>query len=335
MSRFLEAKYDIPAIRVLIAFEATARLGGVSRAAEELKTSQSAISRYIGQLEAGLGVRVFERRNRGVVLTKRGQDYYLAIQSSLEHLHAAGHRIRSQSTVLTIACTQEISVLFLRPVFARLKRSLARGVGLRILNCDYDILPLVVPTGVDIVFEYSVARNDADSARVLEEEIVPVASPAFASRFERALSEHPRHWCGVPRLEVARRDQCWSTWASWFAPHGCELAQAPVESFENYLHLLDAAANGDGLAIGWNGFVNRFLRSGSLVPLRDDWLATNVGLYAVLTPYGRTNPDARDCIRTLTSLSKESVDVRIPQQFHSHRRSPSRPVPSPHGMLAS
>ena len=129
MSRFLEAKYDIPAIRVLIAVEATARLGGVSRAAEELKTSQSAISRYIGQLEAGLGVRVFERRNRVVVLTNRGADYYVAIQSSLERMHAAGHGIRSQSAVLTIACTQEISVLFLRPVFARLKRSLVRTWG--------------------------------------------------------------------------------------------------------------------------------------------------------------------------------------------------------------
>lgn len=331
----METKFDIPAVNVLIAFEAAARLSGVSRAAEELKTSQSAISRYIRQLEKELGVRVFDRRNRRVALTKQGADYYVAIQSSLERMHAAGHDVRAQQTVLSIACTQEISALFLRSIFARLKRSVARGVGLRILNCDYDMLSLVVPTGVEIVFEYSVARSDADSARVLDEEIVPVASPAFVRRFERVLSEHPRHWRGVPRLEVALRAQRWSTWASWFAAHECGLPPAPVESFENYLHLLDAAANGDGLALGWNGFVNRFLRSGRLVPLRDDWLATNVGLYAVLTPYGRTSPDARDCIRTLALLSKEPVDARISQLTDSLNRSPSRPVPSPRGALAS
>lgn len=331
----MEAKFDIPAVSVLIAFEAAARLGGVTRAAEELKTSQSAISRYIRQLEKELGARVFERRSRGVVLTQQGEDYYVAIQSSLEHMHAAGHGVRAQETVLTIACTQEVSALFLRSVFARLKRSVAGGVGLRILNCDYDTLPVVVPSGVEIVFEYSVARNDADSARVLDEEIVPVASPAFARRFERVLSEHPRHWHGVPRLEVALRGQCWSTWAGWFAANGCGLPQAPVESFENYLHLLDAAADGDGLALGWNGFVNRFLKSGRLVPLRDDWLATQVGLYAVLTPYGRTSQDARDCMMTLASLSKEPVDARIPQSTDSHHRSSARPAPGARTVRAS
>ena len=301
----MDSKFDIPSRSMLIAFESTARLGGMGRAAEELKTSQSAISRYIRQLEAALGVMLFERKARSVNLTGCGENYYIAVQSALECLHAAGHGLRGEPSVLLIGCTQEISVQLLRPIFSKLKRSLPDDVSLRILTCDYDMHPLVVPTGVDIIFKYSVARTDANSVRVINEEIVPVASPAFVSRFERVLSKHPRHWCDVPRLEVALRGESWTTWSSWFAAHDCAPPHAPVELFENYFHLIEAAAKGDGLAIGWNGFVNRDLRTKSLVPLRDEWLATTVGLYAILTAYGCRNPSARGCLRTLASLSKE------------------------------
>ena len=303
-------KFEIPSISTLVAFEATARLGGVSRAAEELKTSQSAVSRYIRNLEMALEVTLFDRRNRRVVLTKRGEDYQVAVRSALESLHAAGRGLRAQTAVLTIGCTQEVSVLLLRPVFSRLKRALPEGVSLRILNCDYDILPLVVPTGVDIVFEYAVSRSGTESARILDEEVVPVASPAFRQRFARVLGEPPRYWTGVPRLELALREQDLATWGDWFASHDCESPQAPVETFENYLHLLEAAVDGDGVAIGWKGFVRSYLESRRLVPLRDEWMTSPIGLYAVLTSQGSRNPNARMCLMELASLGDEIVGGR-------------------------
>ena len=302
------ARFDIPSISTLVAFEATARLGGVRRAAEELNTSQSAVSRYIRHLEGSLKVTLFDRRNRSVVLTKRGEDYHGIVRSALESLHSAGRGLRAQRAVLTIGCTQEVSVLLLSPVFSRLKRALPESVNLRILSCDYDTLALVVPTGVDIVFEYSRARADSESARILEEEIAPVAAPAFRQRFERVLCGHPRHWTGVPRLEVAPRDQGWATWSDWFAAHECDPPQAPVETFENYIHLLEAAVDGDGVALGWNGFMSRHFETGSLVPLRDKWVASSVSLHAVLTSKGGRNPIARECLRELASLGQELSD---------------------------
>ena len=304
------AQFQIPSISMLVAFEATARLGGVRHAAEELDTSQSAISRYIRNLEMSLEVTLFDRRNRRVVLTKRGEDYHVAVRSALEDLHAAGRGLRTQGALLTIGCTAEVSVLLLRPIFSRLKRALPDGVNLRVLGCDYDTLPLVVPIGVDIAFEYSAPRTDANSARILDEEIVPVASPAFRRRFERVLGGHPRHWTGVPRLELAPRDEGWATWTDWFAAHDCEPPQAPVETFENYIHLLEAAANGDGIAIGWNGFMRSYFNTQRLVPLRDEWLASGIGLYATLTAHGRRNSDATGCLRELAFLGTELADVR-------------------------
>ena len=299
------ARFDIPSISMLVAFEATARLGGVRRAAEELNTSQSAVSRYIRKLETALEVTLFDRRNRSVVLTRRGENYHTAVQSTLQSLHAAGQVLRTRQSVLTIGCTQEVSVLLLRPVFSRLKRALPDGVSLRILNCDYDTVALVMPTGVDIVFEYSRARTDASAARVLDEEFAPVASPALRTRFERVLGGHPRHWTGVPRLELAPCEQGWATWGSWFAAHQCAAPQAPVETFENYIHLLEAAVSGDGIALGWNGFMRSYFTTGRLVPLRDEWLATGVGMYGVLTPHGLMSTPARGCLSELATLGNE------------------------------
>ena len=299
------ARSDIPSISALVAFEATARLGGIRRAAAELGTSPAAVSRYVRNLEATLQVTLFERKHRHVALTRRGHEYYSVVKSSLDKLRAASFGIRAQEAMLTIGCTQEISVLLLLPVFSRLKRSLPAGVNLRIVTTDYDLLPLVIPTGIDIIFQYSLTRTDDESARIMEEEAVPVASPAFRKRYEAALSGHPRHWSCVPRLDLALRGQPWITWERWFADHDSDPPPAPIESYENYVQLLEAAVNGDGMAIGWNGFVSTYFESGKLVPLRNAWLTSDVGLYAVLTTHGRMKSNARMCLTQLASLARE------------------------------
>ena len=63
----------LPNIGNLLAFEATARHGSVSRAAEELNLTQSAVSRQIQQLEDSLGVSLFSRSRQRVVLTRQGR----------------------------------------------------------------------------------------------------------------------------------------------------------------------------------------------------------------------------------------------------------------------
>ena len=299
------ARFDIPSVSALIAFEAVARVSSVSYAAEELNTTQPAISRHIRNLETAVGQTLFRRSSTGVTLTKDGEVFYASVKTSLESLHAAVRGLCLQKPNLTIACTQEISVLLLLPVSSRLKRSVNDGATLRILSCDYDMLPLVVPAGVDIIFEYAVARTDENSVRLLDEEFTLVASPTFVKRYAQMLARHPRHWSGLPRLEVAHRGQGWANWMTWFGAHECEPPPGPVEYFENYIYLLEAAANGDGIALGWNGFVNEYFRTGRLAAVRDEWLATKIGLYAVLTASGARNPGARHCLKTLASLTRE------------------------------
>lgn len=290
-----------------MAFEATARLGGVIRASQDLNTSQSAISRHIHNLETALGQKLFQRQGRGIVLTPNGQDYYAAVKTSLERLHAAGVEVRTQMRNVVIACTSAVSHFLLLPVFPELRDTMDEGVKLRVLNCDYDMLHLVLPVGVDIYFEQSASPPESGAVRVMNEEVVPVASPAFIERFERVLAQHPRRWSEVPRLNLLHRGQPWATWEIWFRANGCDAPQAPSETFENYQYLMEAAARGEGLALGWNWFANSWLESGRLVRVRDQWFRSQVGLYAALTEAGRGNRNAVWCLKKLTNLGDRLV----------------------------
>jgi LysR family glycine cleavage system transcriptional activator len=66
---------SLPPLACLLPFEAAARLGSFSRAAEELHITQAAISRQIRALEEDLGTSLFERRNRAVFLTEAGRRF--------------------------------------------------------------------------------------------------------------------------------------------------------------------------------------------------------------------------------------------------------------------
>lgn len=299
----MSSRFELPSISVLLAFEATARLGSITLAAEERATSHSAISRHIRQLEKSFEVALFERRGRGVALTKSGESYMLAIQAGLDALHDASEILRRRQAGLTIGSTLEISALLLHPVFPSLKRALGDEVAARVVVYDYDLLPLLVPSGLDIVFEASDRTHpDPQAVPVLHEKIVPVASPAFAERFADVLAGHPRTWRRVPRLNVGRQSPGWASWDTWFKAHDCTPPPAPTETFENYFNLLPAAANGDGLAIGWNGFMSDHFETGRLVAVREAWLSTRLTMYAVPTRNGKSKSAVPTCLKELSHL---------------------------------
>ena len=67
--------------------------------------------------------------------------------------------------------------------------------------CDYDVLSLLLPTGLDIVFEaVDGPHPDPRAVPILREEIVPVASPGFMERFAPVMAGHPLEWRDVTSL---------------------------------------------------------------------------------------------------------------------------------------
>src|SRR6218665_435602 len=86
---------DLPRLDLLRSFAVAARTLSFTRAGAELALTQSAVSRQIQQMEEDLGVALFERRHRALVLTPAGETMYRAVQDSLERLRDATASVRA------------------------------------------------------------------------------------------------------------------------------------------------------------------------------------------------------------------------------------------------
>src|SRR5438045_8904968 len=87
----------IPSLDLLAGFEAAARHLSFTKAGAELFLTQSAVSRQIKDLEDQVGVPLFERRHRALVLTEAGQQFYASASQAIATMRSATGRLRAQS----------------------------------------------------------------------------------------------------------------------------------------------------------------------------------------------------------------------------------------------
>lgn len=218
---------------------------------------------------------------------------------SLDGLQEALNILASPRTEVTIACSHSVSHLLIMPRFARLRRALGADVGLRLLTAEYNLLHAAIDTGADIIFEYSAASPDDPFVVVCREEVKPVGAPAVVAQAQEALAGR-RASPGLMRLQ--KDNYGWMDWADWTAANP-EFASWPkAGEFDSYVYLLEAAAAGEGLALGWRKFVDPYLARGDLIELPTDWYAKDTRIIARLTRFGMRNPAAHACLALLENL---------------------------------
>ena len=107
----------LPPLPALRAFESTARLGSVTRAAEELHLTHSAISHQLRALEDLIGVALFSRENKNMSLTPAGREYAYQIRQALSHIAQATARTahEGRTDVLRIATLPSFATHWLIP----------------------------------------------------------------------------------------------------------------------------------------------------------------------------------------------------------------------------
>ncbi len=98
-------RQDLPRMDLLRSFEAAARHLSFTSAAQELFLTQSAVSRQIQQIEAGLGVPLFERRHRALSLTDAGHTMHRAVADCLDRLRDATALVRASTFTRMVAMT--------------------------------------------------------------------------------------------------------------------------------------------------------------------------------------------------------------------------------------
>lgn len=295
----------VPSMSPLIAFEATARLCSVTLAAEELNTSQSAISRHIRNLETRLSVQLFQREGRGISLTSAGRTYQEAVISALTSLQTAERRLTQVNRSLTIACSYSVSHLLIMPRYSRLRSLVGEDVTINVLTSNYEVQSVTDEPNADIVIGYKYGTPGGQPQKILTEEVIPVASPEYIARHKDVLDGPIESWSQLRFLEFAQGTQGWSTWQDWFRNHDVTLNSTPSDLFSNYVYLLEAAASGTGVALGWRGFFERFEKNNVLQTIGDRWMSTSNCMWAWSTQQGQNKKSVNLCMQFLSELFDE------------------------------
>ena len=174
------ADAEIP-FRSLLAFEATARLGSVSRAADELNLTQSAVSQRVLKLEAHVGQRLFVRQGRGVKLTGAGELLWQSTRATLAQLRAGLARLepyRNKASLL-LACPADFAHGWLMPRLAALR---ALHPALEVWLMSEREITSIDRIDVDLVVaRRPLHRADIECAALLEDERIAVCGPRLAA----------------------------------------------------------------------------------------------------------------------------------------------------------
>jgi LysR family transcriptional regulator, glycine cleavage system transcriptional activator len=260
-------RYRLPQVAFFQGFEAAARNLSFTKAAEELFLTQSAVSRQIKALEDHLGVALFERRPRSLILTEAGQTLYRVTTDVLERLQNAVDQLGSVSRTrqLSITTTTGFASLWLIPRLPRFT-NLHPAIDVRI-SATTDMLNLERSL-VDLAIRYCPPEAVPEGTiRLFGEEILPVCSPALLRDRSRPLKrpqqlkDHTLLHFDYPGAVKSFMD-----WGTWLSALGLgDLNPTRALQFSQYEQMIQAAINGQGIALGRQPLVNDLIHSGALV----------------------------------------------------------------------
>ncbi len=278
----------LPPLQSLVFFEAAVRHLSFTAAAQELGTSQPAVSQRISLLEEDLGTPLFKRAHRGVSLTPEGLQLVTAVRESLSGIGdvAAKIRARRERQVLTVATDFGFATYWLMPRLAAL-RELVPELDVRIVTSQnqFDIRG----ESVDMAIAFGDGQWPGCSAsHLLPEIVVPVCSPAFYR--DQNLGGRAADLSALPLLHLESTEpQRWLRWDGWFAAHGLRSAGTGHDlTLNNYPLVIQAAVAGQGVALGWAPLVDELIRQGQLVAAFPQPQRTARG-YFLVEPNSRRN----------------------------------------------
>lgn len=242
-------------------FEAAARHLSFTAAAEELFITQSAVSKQVKSLEDALGAALFLRGGKGLSLTPEGRQLYEAARASLAQLASAVDRLLAVDRVsVSITTTPSFAALWLAPKLAKFQL-LEPAIDVRVDASEAKVN--LEREGIDLAVRLSPPPPGGEGPPpLLQEQALLVAAPAVAARIS-AVADILR----TPLLvyyDPATRFS-WMSWTAWYERLGLkQSAQQPCLYFSQYEHVLTAAVQGAGIAIGRTPLVLPLLGSGQL-----------------------------------------------------------------------
>ncbi|WP_236213932.1 LysR substrate-binding domain-containing protein [Metapseudomonas otitidis] len=251
----------LPSLTALRTFEAAARHAHFGRAAQELCVTDSAVSHQIRQLEEQLGVALFEREGRQVRPSAPARRLLHSLQQAFELMLDACDELRDPGSQaqLRVAVTTELAQKWL---VGRLADFAERHPQITLHLHEQPLEAQLPGAEMDLAIIYGTGPEDASGyfVRPLPTlQFFPVCSPGL---FNQSPLKHPRD---LARHCLLHDDQDGKTWNAWLATHAADLRPARHLYLGHAGLTMEAAARGQGVAIGDNLTSAEDLASGRLV----------------------------------------------------------------------
>lgn len=296
----------LPPLATLVSFEAAFRHRNFTRAADELYMSQASVSRRIRELEADLGVNLFERHRYDVTPTPEAEILAASVRLSLNELSSTADQLRrqaSETNSLTILASLSLTSAIVAPVVASLQRD-QPDLNVRVLSLCEPIE--TTREEFDIALQYGPSESTAYTVEfVTEEAVYPVCSPSFAAQLPTLVT--PVDLATLPLLHVEYDDPNWATWQSFLASVDADVPDpGKALVFTSYQVCLDVAERGEGVALGWDRSVRPRLDAGTLVRIPGITLPKAGMINAYLPNHAALHPQAPEFVRLLKNAVAHS-----------------------------
>lgn len=244
---------NLNALRV---FEAVARLGSVRGAAAELSVTDGAVSKQLRSLEAAMGVELFIRGHRKLVLTEDAARLSATLGDAFETIvRAAGHMQHSaRRGTINIAAPSTFLIRWLLPRLAALENRI-RGTEINLVTWNKDLSASDRSIDIHVVVGKNEDLPGMTRETLAPETFGPVIKPSLAPKKPEDV------------LNLRRLGTTWPTamWRNWSSETGHTLPNDHVHRFERLLFSIEAAEAGLGAALAPGPAVWDALATGRLV----------------------------------------------------------------------
>ena len=269
----------LPPLSALRAFEASARHGSFSRAAEELHVTHGSICRHVAALETQLSRRLFVRHARGVTPTAAARHFEVIVRDSLERLAAGlvGARagVEEASARVRVSLLPSFASRWLIPRLAVFRKKHPWIEIDLVAGQEFSDLANRRST-FDLALRYGLGSwRGVHAECFLDETLTPVCAPAVRGGADGVDDL-------LARLPVIH-DSNEQGWAHWLSRTGHEIAQGAPQSwiFNDYNLVLEAAAQGLGIALGRSALIASELAAGRLMEVSSDRVPSLRAYYIV------------------------------------------------------
>ena len=262
---------QLPPLNGLRAFDVTGRHLNFRAAADEMGVTQGAVAQQVRQLEAHLGVSLFERRPKGLAFTPSGRSYHARVATAFEDLRAATETLRPEPDKVLVSVTPTFAAKWLIPNLPDFSAAYPE-IDLGILATEK--ISSFHGDGIDLAIRQGQPPFGAalDAIRLFRQEIIAVAAPSLIAGQHLPLD--PETLSRLPKLHDAH--DLWPAFLKQLkvedrGGHGLRLSQTTLA--------MDAAVSGQGAALVSSFLAKRDIASNHLVQITPETLSGKRDFY--------------------------------------------------------